>query len=248
MERIDVALVLRGFVESRTKAHRLIEEGAVTVNQRVIKKPSFSVEDGDDIRVDNTASVCRYVGRGGLKLEAALAAFAVSVSGQICLDVGASTGGFTDCLLQNGAAHVYALDAGKNQLSAKLLEDRRVTSMEERNARKMAASDFEIRPTVAVMDVSFVSQTLILPAVAEVLAPNGILISLIKPQFEVGRAGIGKNGIVKNEALRKNAVSAVCAAAASHGLRELGVIQSPITGGDGNIEYLAYFRREQETT
>lgn len=225
----------------------MVEEGAVSVNRKVIKKPSFLVNESDDICVDSTADTCRYVGRGGLKLEAALTAFAVSVEGQVCLDIGASTGGFTDCLLQNGASHVYALDAGKHQLAAKLINDSRVTSMEERNAREMSPSDFKIRPTVAVMDVSFVSQTLILPAIKDILPPDGILISLIKPQFEVGRSGIGKNGIVKSEDLRKNAVKTVCASAASHGLRKMGVIQSPITGGDGNIEYLAYFMREQET-
>ncbi len=243
MERIDVALVTRNLADSRTKAQRLIEEGAVTVNGVAVHKPSTPVREDDEIHVDRSADICRYVSRGGLKLEAALSAFPVTAKGRICLDIGASTGGFTDCLLQNGAAHVYAVDSGKKQLSERLLSDCRVTSMEEKNARDMTRSDFIQQPTLAVMDVSFVSQTLIFPAIAHILPTGGALISLIKPQFEVGRSGIGKNGIVKSESLRKNAVRTVCAVAANHGLMSKGLIESPITGGDGNIEYLAYFIR-----
>ncbi|MBO7761925.1 MAG: TlyA family RNA methyltransferase, partial [Clostridia bacterium] len=187
-----------------------------------------------------------YVSRGGLKLEAALKAFSLSPRGAVALDVGASSGGFTDCLLQNGATLVYAVDSGTGQLAMELLEDARVVSMEGYNARYMQPSDFPQTPTFAVMDVSFISQTLILPALASVLPPKSQIVTLIKPQFEVGRAHVGRGGIVRDEKARQAAIARVTDAAGLLGLDFRAVITSPIRGGDGNVEYLAHFEKKGE--
>ena len=196
----------------------------------------------DRVAVSRTAHP--YVSRGGEKLAAALSTFALSPAGCCALDIGASSGGFTDCLLQHGAARVLAVDAGHGQLAASLLDDPRVLSIEQYNARFMKREDFPDLPTFAVMDVSFISATLILPALASLLPQGAHFVCLIKPQFEVGREGLGKGGIVKDERLRRTAVSRVVAAAAAVGLAHLGTIDSPILGGDGNHEYLAAFRKE----
>ncbi len=240
--RLDVYLTEHGYAESRTRARGLIEEGAVILDGRKALKASALVDEtlAHTVSVENTQ---KYVGRGGLKLEKALEVFSVNVEGAVALDVGASTGGFTDCLLQNGAARVYAVDAGEGQLAQKLLKDERVVNMEKYNARALVPSDFPILPDVAVMDVSFISQTLILPALADVLREDGVLVSLIKPQFEAGRSAIGKNGIVKNASDRRLAMERVLDAAAACGLACFGLDISPILGGDGNTEYIAAFRK-----
>ena len=240
--RLDVFLASLGLAESRTQARRLIEDGAVLLDGKVVDKASFAVSEQTPPSVEILKKQ-KYVGRGGLKLEKALAIFSVNVEGLCALDVGASTGGFTDCLLQNGAAMVYAVDAGEGQLASKLVADARVINMEKYNARNLAPSDFPKTPDVAVMDVSFISQTLILPALASVLREGGVLVSLIKPQFEAGRAAIGKNGIVKGAADRRHAMERVLDAAAENGLACFGLDVSPILGGDGNIEYIAAFRK-----
>jgi len=238
--RLDVFLKVSGLAESRTQARRLIEEGAVLLDGKLADKASLAVDEQSPPSVEFLKKQ-KYVGRGGLKLEKALALFEVKVEGLCALDVGASTGGFTDCLLQNGAAKVYAVDAGEGQLAGKLLSDTRVVNMEKYNARNLAAKDFPKPPDVAVMDVSFISQTLILPALAGVLQDGGILISLIKPQFEAGRAAIGKNGLVKSAVDRRHAMERVLDAAAENGLACFGLDVSPILGGDGNVEYIAAF-------
>ena len=182
-----------------------------------------------------------YVSRGGHKLAAALDAFLLDVRGLCAADLGASSGGFCDCLLQRGAAKIYAVDCGSGQLAKKLREDARIVSMENTNARTLDENSFGEKVDLCVMDLSFISQTLIFPAVCRILKPHGLVVSLIKPQFEVGRALVGKNGIVKSEKARLAACGRVCENAAGFGLVSRGVIPSPITGGDGNVEYLCVF-------
>lgn len=240
--RIDEYIKAEGLAASRSRAKMLIDEGAVSVNGKPITKASYEVREGDAVEVCDLP----YVSRGGLKLEAALSAFSLSPVGCVALDVGASSGGFTDCLLQKGASFVFAVDSGTGQLAPSLAVDPRVRSLENYNARYMKPEDFEQTPTFAVMDVSFISQTLILPALSRVLPLGATLVSLIKPQFEVGRAYVGRGGIVRDEKAREAAVARVCDAAHLVGFSSCGVITSPIRGGDGNVEFLAYFRKVEE--
>ena len=240
--RIDVYLVEKGFCESRNRAARLISEGKVLLDGKPVSKASLDV-DGDDHSVEITEAD-KYVGRGGLKLEAALEGFKIDVTGKRCIDVGASTGGFTDCLVQHGASHVCAVDSGRGQLHPSLLEDIRVTSLEGFNARELSPWKFGTFD-VAVMDVSFISQTLLHAPVASVLNDRGILISLIKPQFESGKSALGKGGIVKKGTDREAAVCRVIESAELCGFSVIDVIRSPILGGDGNREYLAAFIKKQ---
>ena len=237
--RIDVYLSENGIVNSRTEAKRFIDEGAVYVNGKQISKASYDVDGSENITVDKT--VKEFVSRGGLKLKGALSEFSVAVSGRLCIDVGASSGGFTDCLLQSGAKHVLAVDSGSGQLAESLRRDERVTVFENYNARYMKREDFEYTPDLAVMDVSFISATYIIPSIYDVLADNGEFICLIKPQFEVGRSGLGKGGIVKDSKARDLAVKKVVDFAVAIGFEVRGVAQSSIKGGDGNIEFLAHF-------
>lgn len=228
-------MVENGYADSRERAKRLILAGSVHVNGVVVNKPAFEIESGE-IAVEEE----RFVGRGGEKLEGALRAFSVNPRGMRAIDIGASTGGFTHCLLLHGAAHVTALDAGCDQLHPKLLADARVTNLEKYNARELSREDvgeFDL----AVMDVSFISQTYILPRLPLVLKPTGRAITLIKPQFEAGRAALNKKGLVKDARDRLLAVRRVLQSAREAGLVPQGLIRSPITGGDGNIEYLALF-------
>ncbi|MBQ8175358.1 MAG: TlyA family RNA methyltransferase [Clostridia bacterium] len=240
--RIDEYIKAEGLAASRSRAKMLINKGAVTVNGSPVTKASYEVRAGDEVLVCDLP----YVSRGGLKLEAALIAFSLSPSKCVALDIGASSGGFTDCLLQKGAALVYAVDSGNGQLAKALASDPRVVSMEGYNARYMKAADFEKTPTFAVMDVSFISQTLILPALSALLPRGATVVTLIKPQFEVGRTHIGRGGIVRDEKARQVAVSRVFEAARLVRLAPQGYITSPICGGDGNIEFLAHFIKEGE--
>lgn len=241
--RIDVYLSQEGFVSSRTEAKRFIDEGAVTVNGVLVKKPSFEVDGSEEITLDKSKK--EFVSRGGIKLKGALLQFKVNVEGRLCLDVGASSGGFTDCLLQNGAKHVIAVDSGSGQLAEPLRCDSRVTSIENYNARYMSPGDFQYTPDFAVMDVSFISATYIIPSVFELLADGGDFICLIKPQFEVGRSGLGKGGIVKDSKVRDSAVKKVTDFATGVGFILKGIMQSSIKGGDGNIEFLAHFVKQR---
>lgn len=227
---------------SRTEAKAFVESGAVTVNGKVVTKPSFSVLDTDEVELDRSSK--KYASRGGFKLEFALDSFKVCVVGKRCLDIGASSGGFTDCLLLRGAERVIAVDSGSGQMVERLRADGRVEVIENFNARYMKPSDLSFSPSLAVMDVSFISATHIIPAVFECLSLGGEFVCLIKPQFEVGRANIGKGGIVKDEKARMSAVRTVVDFAKRVGFIHLGTVTSPITGTDGNIEYLAYFRKE----
>ena len=237
--RADLYLVENGFVKSRTAARKFIENGHVIIDGRVVKKPAEDVTDAEhQVELLETE---KYVSRGGLKLEGALRTFDIEVSGKRAADIGASTGGFTDCLLQAGAEHVYAIDSGRDQLDPDLMLDERVTSMEGVNARYLTSADIGGTVDLVVMDVSFISQTLILPSVSSLLGDHGVYIGLIKPQFEAGRSAIGKGGIVKNPKDRKAAVERVIVSAAEQNLVLHGLAESPIEGGDGNVEYLAYF-------
>lgn len=240
--RIDVYLVANGFCESRNRAARLIGEGKIIFDGKVVSKASAEVGDGG-----HTVEITEkdgFVGRGALKLEGAIEHFDLDVSGKRCIDVGASTGGFTECLLRHGAAHVCAVDSGRGQLHKSLLEDIRVTSIEGFNARALSPEEFGVFD-VAVMDVSFISQTLIHPALSSVLRDGAVFVSLIKPQFEAGKSALGKNGIVKKPSDRENAVRRVLESAKACGFSALGIIRSPIVGGDGNREYLAVFIKKQ---
>ena len=258
--RADLYLVQNGYAASRTLAQKLIADGAVTVDGRMLKKASEEISEGEHtVAVENTADT-RFVGRGGLKLEAALDAFSLDPTGLIFADIGASTGGFTDCLLQRGAAVVFAVDAGHGQLHPRLLADPRVRSAEGMNARNLTSADllaveaawkqvhpdapascFEGKVDGIVMDVSFISQTLLHPALSSILKDGGRMVTLVKPQFELTKSALNKQGIVKQEKDRKAALDRVLASAAACGFEAVSVIPSPIEGGDGNREYLAYF-------
>jgi 23S rRNA (cytidine1920-2'-O)/16S rRNA (cytidine1409-2'-O)-methyltransferase len=243
-ERVDKLLVERGLAESRTKAQAMVMAGVVLVNEQRINKPSDLVAPDAEIRVkggDDPAS--RYVGRGGLKLEAALREFEINVEGLTCLDVGASTGGFTDCLLQHGACKVISIDVGHNQIDWRLRTDPRVEVREGVNARYLKADDFETRFDMVVMDVSFISATKIMPAIVPLLSDTGRLITLIKPQFEVGRGEVGKGGIVRDPQKHARVIEEVNGAAKNLGLQVRGVVESPIQGADGNVEFLAFYEK-----
>jgi 23S rRNA (cytidine1920-2'-O)/16S rRNA (cytidine1409-2'-O)-methyltransferase len=243
-ERVDKLLVERGLAGSRTKAQALVMAGVVLVNEQRVEKPSELVAPDALLRVKGTDDPAfRYVGRGGLKLEAALKEFSIEVSGFTCLDVGASTGGFTDCLLQHGARRVVAVDVGRNQLDWRLRQDARVEAREGINARYLSREDFPERFELAVMDVSFISATKVLPAIVPLLTTGGRIITLIKPQFEVGRGLVGRGGIVEDPAQHQRVVEEVNAAAEALGLRVCGVVESPIRGADGNREFLALYER-----
>ena len=240
--RLDLYLSDAGLAKSRSEAKSLILEGAVSVNGKVITKPSQDVADTDEVSV--SAESKRYVSRGGYKLEGAFDTFDYSPFDKLALDIGASSGGFTDCLLQNGAKHVIAVDSGFGQMAEHLRCDSRVTVKENYNARYMKSSDLEYAPELIVMDVSFISATCIIPAIYEVAARKSDFICLVKPQFEVGRSGVGKGGIVKDEKLRKSALDKVVDCGISVGFSFVGQCLSPIKGGDGNVEYLVHFKKE----
>jgi 23S rRNA (cytidine1920-2'-O)/16S rRNA (cytidine1409-2'-O)-methyltransferase len=242
-ERIDKILVDRGLADSRTKAQALVMAGAVLVNEQLIHKPSELFSHDANIRIKESATQ-RYVSRGGIKLEAALREFNIDIDGFVCLDVGASTGGFTDCLLQHGARKVVALDVGHNQLDWKIRNDPRVEVREQVNARHLAPSDFPGKFDLITVDVSFISLTKILPAVAPLLTKGGRIVALIKPQFEVGKGEVGKGGIVKDPLQRQRVISEINRFAQSLRLQVTGVIESPLKGADGNVEFLALYVSE----
>lgn len=234
-----------GFAASREKAKKLIAAGGVTVDGRLIKKPSDEILEGEhSIQITDEEI---YVGRGGYKLEGALKAFDIDVSGLRALDIGASTGGFTDCLLQHGALGVVAVDAGAGQLAQKLQTDPRVTSVEHLNARGISLEDIGgVRVDLIVMDVSFISATYIIPRFDALLEEHGEAICLIKPQFEVGRSMLGKGGIVKDPAAHRFAIERVLESGMQNGLFPVGLIPSPIFGGDGNREFLVHFKKNAQ--
>jgi 23S rRNA (cytidine1920-2'-O)/16S rRNA (cytidine1409-2'-O)-methyltransferase len=235
-QRADIALVERGLVDTRSKAQALIMARRVMLGERYVDKPGTQVSADDILRVVELEHP--WVGRGGMKLAHALREFAIDVSGKTCADIGASTGGFTDVMLKSGAKKVYAIDVGYGQLDQSLRNDPRVINREKVNARYLGAEDFEDPIDFASIDVSFISLKLILPAVNEFL--RGELVALIKPQFEVGKPDVGKGGIVRDEAKRKDAVDGIVQFARENGFEVRGVIDSPIKGAEGNVEYLMH--------
>lgn len=245
-QRIDKLLVERGLADSRTKAQALVMAGAVLVNEQKVAKPSQEFLPTDAIRLKGRSEETKYVGRGGLKLEKALQEFQICPNEYVCLDIGASTGGFTDCLLQNGAKKVVTIDVGTNQLVWKLRNDERVEARENVNARYLKPEDFSEKFDLIVMDVSFISVTKILSALKDLLIENGKIIVLIKPQFEVGKGEVGKGGIVKDEAKHTEVIEKVNSFADGIGLQNVGLIDSPILGADGNKEFLALYGRAEE--
>lgn len=239
-QRLDVLIVSRGLCDSREQAQRLILAGEVTVRDQVITKPGTKVDDTLPVTLKSKP---KYVSRGGLKLEGALQAFPVSVQGKVCLDIGSSTGGFTDCLLQNGVLRVHAVDVGTNQLVWKLRNDPRVVVREQFNARYMTPEDLGEQVQLIVSDVSFISLTKILPAAYRCLLPDGDLLVLIKPQFELQPEDIGPGGIVRDPLLHQRAVDKIHDFVVNELGREwMGVANSPIKGMEGNKEFLAWLR------
>lgn len=244
-QRIDKLLVELGLAESRTKAQALVMAGVVLVNEQRVEKPSQEFLSTDNIRLKGNSDEIKYVGRGGLKLEKALQEFQICPSKYVCLDVGASTGGFTDCLLQNGAKKVVTVDVGTNQLVWKLRNDERVEVRENINARYLKPEDFVGKFDLIVMDVSFISVTKILSALKDLLIENGKILVLIKPQFEVGKGEVGKGGIVKDEAKHAEVIEKINDFTKEIGLLNLGLIDSPILGADGNKEFLALYEKAE---
>ena len=239
-QRLDTLLVARGCFPSREKAQRAVMAGEVIVGGHRVDKPGAQVAEDAEIVVKGGL---RYVSRGGLKLEAALAAFGIDPTGAVCLDIGASTGGFTDCLLQHGAAKVHAIDVGHSQLDWKIRSDPRVAVREKLNARYLTPGDIPEAVSICTIDVSFISLTLILPPAFEVLTPTGVILALIKPQFELGKNEVGKGGIVRDAAGHEAAVGKIRDfVTGTLGRKWEGVIESPILGGEGNKEFLACLR------
>ncbi len=238
--RVDSLLVTRGLCDSREQAKRLIMAGEVMTGTERINKPSQKVAEDADLSVKERP---KYVGRGGFKMEGALREFGIDPSGWICADLGASTGGFTDCLLQHGAAKVHAIDVGTNQLVWKLRSDERVVSKERFNARNLTVEDIGEKVNLVVMDLSFISLTKVLPSAFAILEEGGSVISLIKPQFELSREEVGKGGIVREPELHQKSVDKIQTFITEELGREwTGLITSPITGTDGNVEFLAWMK------
>ncbi len=236
--RLDVLLVDRGLIPSREKAKATIMSGIVFVDGVRHDKPGMSVND--DCQVEIKGNTLEYVSRGGLKLEKALKYFGVSPKGLTCIDCGASTGGFTDCLLKNGAVKVYAIDVGYGQLAWSIRSDERVVVMERTNIRYVTKEQVPDEPSLAVIDVSFISLKLVLPVVRELLGPDGQVLCLIKPQFEAGKDKVGKKGVVRDRAVHKEVLDNFIANAKEAGFNVLGITFSPIRGPEGNIEYLGH--------
>ena len=241
--RLDVLLVERGFEESRQRAQAVIMSGQVYVEGRRVDKPGTAIAAEAAIEVRGGL---RYVSRGGLKLEKAMTAFPIGLKGAVCGDIGASTGGFTDCMLQNGAAKVYAVDVGRGQLAWKLRSDPRVVCLERTNARYLSREQVPEELAFASVDVSFISLSLILPPLAALLGPEGEAVTLVKPQFEAGREKVGKKGVVRDPAVHLEVLERWLEHAAAAGLMVRGLTYSPIRGPEGNIEYLGYLGRGGE--
>ena len=235
-QRLDVAVVERGLADTRSKAQSLIMARRVLVNGQFVDKAGATVADDDEVKVAELEHP--WVGRGGMKLAHALKMLDINVHGKVCADIGASTGGFTNVMLEHGAAKVYAIDVGYGQLDVSLRNDPRVVNREKVNARYLQPENFDEPIEFASIDVSFISLKLILPAVAKFL--RGELVALIKPQFEVGKHDVGKGGIVRDDAKRQAAVDSVVAFAKEEGFDVKDVIESPVKGAEGNIEFLMY--------
>ena len=239
--RLDVEVVQRGLSESRQKAQELIRSGVVYVNSVVVNKSSFSVSEEDKVEI--LGEVLRYVGRGGLKLECALNNFPLNVTNKVCLDIGASTGGFTDCLLQNGAKKVYAVDVGHGQLHSSLQNREDVVSLEGVNIKDLSLDMLDSIPNFICCDVSFISLSVVIEKISSLFENSFECVLLIKPQFEAGKQNIGKNGVVKDKKVHISVISKVLECCQRNGITPMGVCKSSITGGEGNVEYLLYGKK-----
>ena len=240
-ERLDALLTARGLFESRARAQAAIMAGQVLVNEQKIDKPGTQVPEEAAIRL--LGEKLKYVSRGGLKLEKALQIFPISVEGKTVADIGASTGGFSDCALQNGAVKVYAIDVGYGQLAWKLRSDERVVNMERTNVRYLEAESLGELVDAATIDVAFISLDKVLPAVHKLLKPTGFVIALVKPQFEAGREEVGKKGVVRDKGVHLSVIESILDFAPSVGMTVMGLDFSPIKGPEGNIEYLCYMKK-----
>lgn len=244
--RLDMYLTEKGMCRSRSAAQQLINLGGVTVNGKTAMKNSLEIADSDEVGIVEFM-LPKYVGRGGRKLERALELWSIDLCGKNCLDIGSSTGGFTDCMLQSGAARVFAVDVGSGQLDEKLRADKRVISLEHTDIRDFSFDGFDISAAEFIgTDVSFISLKLILPHIYRLLAEDGIAVALIKPQFEAGRGSLSKKGIVRSETVRLGCVEEIKRFAEQCGFAIIGTSVSPITGGDGNVEYLLGLRKERQ--
>ena len=240
-ERLDVLLVKKGLASSREKAKAIIMSGIVFVDGQREDKAGSTFDEKQQIIIKG--KTLKYVSRGGLKLEKAMDNFGISLEGKVCMDVGASTGGFTDCMLQNGAIKVYSVDVGYGQLDWKLRNDERVVCMERTNMRYMTEDDIEEKASFVSIDVSFISLTKILPAVSRILETEGQVVVLIKPQFEAGREKVGKKGVVRDPKVHEEVIEKICDFASSNGFLLLHLDYSPIKGPEGNIEYLLHMQK-----
>ena len=243
-ERLDVLLVSRGLAESREKAKAIIMSGNVYVDGQ--KEDKAGTSFNDKVNIEVRGNTLKYVSRGGLKLEKAMANFDVTLEGKICMDVGTSTGGFTDCMLQNGAVRVYAVDVGHGQLAWKLRNDERVVCMEKTNIRYVTPDDIPDKIQFSSIDVSFISLTKVLGPVKELLSDDGQIVCLIKPQFEAGREKVGKHGVVRDKAVHLEVINKVIEYAVSIGFEVLNLEFSPVKGPEGNIEYLLHLQKHTE--
>lgn len=246
-ERIDVLLVEKGFFDSREKAKRAVMAGIVFIENECVDKPGTKINDDANLRIKGQQ--LKYVSRGGLKLEKAIEYFNLDLNNKIMIDIGSSTGGFSDCGLQNGVTKVYAVDVGTNQLAWKIRNDERVVVMEQTNFRYVEVEMFNPQPDFASIDVSFISLKHILPKLSSILADDGLIVALIKPQFEAGKDQVGKKGIVKDPQTHIDVLNKVLKYANESNLKLLEITHSPITGGEGNIEFLGLFSKgEQDKT
>ncbi|MEJ5227228.1 TlyA family RNA methyltransferase [Thermodesulfovibrio sp.] len=241
--RLDQLVLKRGITETREKARALIIEGKILVNGEKVEKPGSMVDVNSEITL--CGETLPYVSRGGLKLEHAIKHFSIDIKDKVAIDIGASTGGFTDCLLQHGAKRVYAVDVGYGQLAWKLRTDPRVVAIERTNIRYMEREKIPEPVDIATVDVSFISLKLVIPKLLEFLKPSGEIVALIKPQFEVGKGEVEKGGIVRSEEKRTKAVENIKDSFESLSLKVIGVVESPIKGQKGNIEYLIYAKSEK---
>jgi 23S rRNA (cytidine1920-2'-O)/16S rRNA (cytidine1409-2'-O)-methyltransferase len=240
-QRLDILVHNKGLAQSRQRARSLIMAGKILVNQQPVDKPGALVSDTDFIRLKGEDIA--YVSRGGLKLEAALHAFGIDVSGKVCLDVGASTGGFTDCLLQHGAASIYAVDVGYGQLAWRLRQDSRVVVIERTNIRHMSFETIGQQVDMITIDVSFISLKIVVPVVLKYMGDNSTIIALIKPQFEVGKGKVGKGGVVRDSRLHAEVLTDLSAFFSGTGLMNTNIIESPILGPKGNKEFLIMLKQ-----
>jgi 23S rRNA (cytidine1920-2'-O)/16S rRNA (cytidine1409-2'-O)-methyltransferase len=244
-ERLDKLMVEKGLVPSREKAQALIMIGGVKVNGQVMRKPGQKIRE--DALIEILQPPCPYVSRGGVKLEGAIKGFGINVEGKVCLDVGASTGGFTDCLLQHGAKRVYAVDVGWGQLHWKLRNDPRVICLEKRNIRYLPKEEIPEEVDLVTIDTSFISLKLVIPAVLKFLKEKAEILALIKPQFEVGKGEVGKGGVVRDSEKHKRVIEEIRIFSQNLGLHPVGVIESPILGPKGNKEFFIYLIKYGES-